>query len=416
MRALLCWLWFSLILTGAPNSLGAAETGAEPLPTPTPTLTPSPEIGTPTKALPKSWVGEKIYTFDTQFGSKGSGLNELNGPEGIYVGPNDNLYIADTQNSRIQVWTCDGQPLKSFGSYGPSAVWRNEPQFDHPAGVLALPNGKIYVADTLNHRIVVLDPDGLVLSSWGRQGVRKRQFNMPRVLAKDHFGNIWVLDSGNSRVSNFNETGKFNFTWGSYGTQNGLLNIPLGMALNNIDQGILADTGNFRIQVFNDMGPAYFDQSPVTTESGSVTEAPIPVNNTPVTVIGWYGDGPFQFKEPAGVSVTKSGNIVVADGLTGRVEIFNGRFDFIGQWKASDENLGLASPPRFRGLACDSKNRLYVTDIQNNCVIRLKLIKSDQPIISSAVGTEEPTETPFMTPTPTPDDSVPYGGAGFPIR
>ena len=194
-----------------------------------------------------------------------------------------------------------------------------------------------------------MDSDGLVLSSWGRQGVRKRQFNMPRVVARDHFGNIWVLDSGNSRVSNFNETGKFNFTWGSFGTQNGLLNIPLGMALNNIDQGILADTGNFRIQVFNDMGPAYFDQSPVTTDSGAVTEAPIPVNNTPVTVEGWYGDGPFQFKEPAGVSMTKNGSFAVADGLTGRVEIFNGRFDFIGQWKACDENLGLAFPPPISG-------------------------------------------------------------------
>ena len=128
-------------------------TQSRPLADPDPVLTPLPEQITPTYALPKNWVGEKIYTFDTLFGSKGTGLNELNGPEGICVGSDDTLYIADTQNNRIQVWSCDGQPLKTFGSYGPSAVWRNEPQFDHPAGVLALPNGKIYVADTLNHRI-----------------------------------------------------------------------------------------------------------------------------------------------------------------------------------------------------------------------------------------------------------------------
>jgi hypothetical protein len=384
---------------------------------PMPTGTVPPNQTPPANALPKSWVGEKIYTFDTLLGAKGSGPNQLDGPEGICVGPNDNLYIADTQNNRILVWTCDGQPIKAIGSYGPSAVWRNDPQFDHPAGVLALPSGQIYVADTFNHRVVTLDPDGLVLLSWGGQGVRRRQFTLPRAVAMDHYGNIWVLDSGNSRVSNFTSTGKFNFTWGSFGTQDGYLNLPLGMALNHIDQGILADTGNFRIQVFNDRTPSNIDQSPVTTDSGSVTMEPTPAVTTPVTVEGWYGDGPFQFKEPAGVAVTKSGMIAVADGLTGRVELFNGRFEFVGQWRAADENLNLASPPRFRGLACDSKNRLYVTDIQNNCIIRLKLIKPDQPLIST-MRTPVSAEPLVPTPTPTPltNDFVPYGGPGFPIR
>jgi hypothetical protein len=111
--------------------------------------------------------------------------------------------------------------------------------------------------------------------------------------------------------------------------------------------------------------------------------------------------------------MTKTGGIAVADGLTGRVELFNGRFEFVGQWRAADENLNLAFPPRFRGVACDSKNRLYVTDIQNHCIIRLKLITPDSPLISTE---STPVVEEVPTPTPTPDDSVPYGGAGFPIR
>lgn len=381
----------------------------------TPTVAVPPEQTPPPNALPKSWTGEKIYTFDTVLGTKGTGPNELDGPEGIFVSPDDKLYIADTQNSRIQVWTCDGQPLKSIGSRGPAAVWRNDPQFDHPAGVMVAPGGQIYVADTLNHRVVVLDPDGLVNLSWGSLGTHHRQFDNPRVVARDHFGNIWVLDSGNSRVSNFTNMGKFNFTWGTYGTQDGFLNLPLGMALNGIDQGILADTGNFRIQVFNDRTPASIEASPVSTDSGVVTIEPTPTSNSPVTVMGWYGDGPYQFKEPAGVCMTKSGMIAVADGQTGRVEFINGRFDFVGQWRAEDENLKLAAPPRFRGVACDSKNRLYITDIQNNCVIRLKLIKPDEPVIAPA-GNPGATATPLPPPTPTPEDTSPYGGQGFPIR
>ncbi len=410
-----------LALSAIPGVAGADNVIGDFTPTPavlpTPSVTVSSDQLPPSNAVPKNWVGEKIYTFDTLFGTKGAGLNEINGPEGICVGPDDNLYIADTQNNRIQVWTCDGQPVKSIGSYGPSAVWRNGPQFDHPAGVLVLPNGQMYVADTLNNRVVMLDPDGLVLTAWGSMGTRHRQFTQPREVTKDHYGNIWVLDSGNSRISNFTNTGKYNYNFGTLGTGSGQMNLPLGMALNNTDQCIVSDTGNFRIVVFNDQSPSHIDQSPVTTDSGTVTMEPTPIDNSPVTIEGWYGDGPFQFKEPAGVCMTKTGGIAVADGLSGRVELFNGRFEFLGQWKASDDNVSLASPPRFRGVACDSKNRLYVTDIQNNCIIRLKLIKVEKPLLDQigiAVAVETPEPTP--SPTPTPDDSVPYGGAGFPIR
>jgi streptogramin lyase len=407
----LCWAF------GYRPGVTWADNGNVAAPLPTPSATVPPEQTPPANALPKNWTGQKIYVFDTLFGTKGSGLNQLNGPEGICVGPDGNLYIADTQNSRILEWTCDGKPIKAIGSNGPSAIWRNEPEFDHPAGVMVAPDGQIYVADTQNNRIVLLDPNGLVNLSWGRLGTRRRQFTAPRVVARDHFGNIWVLDSGNSRVSNFSNMGKFNFTWGTFGTQPGSLNFPLGMALNNIDQGILADTGNFRIQVFNDQSPpSAIDQSPVTADSGGSTIEPAPIDYSPVTVEGWYGEGPDQFKEPAGVVVTKGKLIAVADGLTGRVNIFNARFDFISEWRAADENLNLASPPHFRGLACDSQNRIYITDIQNNCIIRLKPVIAPDALTITAGDTPVATETPVPpTPTPTPEDSSPFGG-GFPIR
>ncbi len=410
------FLAFGFVLAAAPGVTraddvnGAATPISAPLPTPTPNV---PPVQTPpANALPKTWTGEKIYTFDTLFGTKGSGLNQLNGPEGICVGPDGNLYIADTQNNRILEWTCDGKPIKALGSYGSSAVWRNDPQFDHPAGVLVVPDGQIYVADTLNNRIVLLDQNGLVLLSWGSMGTRHRQFTNPRVVVKDHFGNIWVLDTGNSRISNFSNMGKFNFTWGTFGTATSTLNFPLGLALNNIDQAIVADTGNFRIQVFNDQSPSNIDQSPVTDASGSVTFEPTPQPNIPVTVEGWYGDGPYQFEEPAGVVVTKTKLIAVADGLTGRVNIFNARFEFIGEWRAADEKLNLASPPRFRSLACDSLNRLYITDIQNNCIIRLKPIVPDTALVISGEASPPPPILPFHPPLPPrPITPAPMGAA-----
>lgn len=359
-------------------------------PTDTPTVTCT-ATETPVP-LPLSWTGHKLYTFDALWGSKGAGLGELYSPEGIAVGPSNNLYICDTANNRVLVWTSEGRPLRAIGSFGTSATWRNSPQFNHPSGILVLPNGQFYATDTLNHRVVVVDSNDMFLLSWGSQGVTNGQFDQPRDIKRDHFGNIWVLDSGNSRFENFTDVGVFNFAWGAYGTKSGQLNLPLAFAVNNIDQAIVADTGNFRFQVFNDQSSATTDLAPVTVE-------------------GWFGDGPCQFKEPAGVAINKEGQIAVVDGLTGRVEFFNNRLEFLGQWRAKDDILSVNYSPRYRGIACDSQDRLYITDMQNNCVVRLKPLKS-QPA-PEATPTPSSGETPI--PTATPEDTVPYG-QDYPIR
>jgi tripartite motif-containing protein 71 len=353
-------------------------------PTATPTTTPT---QTPTAtATPVPYNGPKLYTFDTMWGSKGTNNDQLNDPESIDISPSGKMVIADTGNSRIVVWDSNGKPVTTFGSFGTRADWRNPPQFNHPTAVFIHPSKKIYVADTLNQRVVVLDEHGLVLSSWGAQGSDIGNFNLPRSIAKDHFGNIWVLDSGNSRIEIFSELGQFTSTWGAFGdptstTITAMMSVPLGMTVNNIDQGLVADTGNFRFQVFNDGG-------------------------VPVTYEGWFGDGPDQFKEPGGVAITKDGVIAITDGMTGRVEFFNHRFDFIGQWTAKDDILNANYHPHFRGITADSQGRLYLTDIQNDVIVRIKPVKGPEVI-------NTPTRLP---PTPTPPETDPYGGQGFPIR
>jgi len=377
---------FLLLLTCLSLPSGAwAKKHPLPAPTNTPVDTPT---ATPTASFtPVPFNGAQLYTFDALWGSKGAGQDQLNAPEGISVSTDDKIYIADTGNNRVVVWDSDGKPLQAFGSVGSLAAWRNPPQFNHPTALLVPPSKKIYVSDTLNHRVVVLDEKGLVLSTWGTQGNAQSQFNLPRTIAKDHFGKIWILDSGNSRIQVFSGLGEFNSIWGAFGdptsnTRTALMNIPLGMALNNIDQALVADTGNFRFQVFNEGG-------------------------VPVTLEGWFGDGPNQYKEPAGVAITSKGVIAVSDGLTGRVEFYNNRFDFIGQWTAKDEILTENYHPHFRGIACDSQDRIYLTDMQNGTVVRIRPVKP----------AESKVETPNVPhATPTPLDSNPYGGVGFPIR
>lgn len=354
---------------------------------PTPTETDIPEdtatatiTDTPTiTATVNVTLGRKLYTFDAMWTNKADPLND---PEAIAISPNTgHMIIADSGNNRIVIWDTDGTPLKSVGSFGPRADWRNPPQFNHPTAVFIHPSKKMYVSDTQNNRIVVLDETGMVLSTWGTQGSAPGQFNLPRTIAIDHFGNFWVLDSGNSRVQIFSALGQFNATWGSFGTGDYLFNNPLGMAINNIDQAIVADTGNFRAEVFNDGGAG-------------------------VTQFGWYGNGPYQFKEPNGVAMTKESLVAVTDGQNGGVNFYNarnGQYEFVGMWRAKDDITTPNYNPEYMGVACDAEDRLYLTDIKNNAVIRLKPIKDNTVVLAP-------------TPSPTPVVVNPYGGNGYPIR
>lgn len=246
------------------------------------------------------------YVLDKIWRADGTGGLRLKDPEAIFAAPDGKVYIADTGNNRIVIWAPDEKTVKTIGTFGDRADWKDPPQFNHPCGILAHPSGQIYVGDTLNNRVVALDAHGMVVTDWGSQGADDGQFNLPRTVDKDHFGNIWVLDSENSRVQIFSVLGDFISAWGSFGTDDYLFNIPLGMAVNHIDQAIIADTGNFRFEVFNN-------------------------GADPVTQQGWYGVGPYQFKEPAGAAVTPLGLIAIAD--VDRVNFYDGDdgyFEYLG--------------------------------------------------------------------------------------
>ncbi len=320
-----------------------------------------------------------VYVLDKIWPGDGTNGLSLKDPEALSCAPDGSVYIADTGNNRIVQWKQDKKVIRTIGKFGAQADWANPPEFNQPSGILIHPSGRIYVGDTLNHRIVKLDADGMVVTVFGGQGSETGFFNMPRTIANDRYGNIWVLDTGNSRIQIFSAMGEFQFAWGSFGTGDYQLNNPMGMAINPIDQGIIADTGNFRFEVFNDAA-------------------------APVTQVGWYGNGPQQFKEPSGIAVSKTGLMAIAN--ADRVDFYNdndGDFEYMGRWKPDSHWDRLKTGPRFRGIACDRKNRIYVTDVNNNWLVRLK------PVDRFRVqATPEP--------SPTPPPSEPYTGNGYPIR
>ena len=197
-----------------------------------------------------------------EWGSFGTGEGELNNPEGVAVAFDMDgvsyVYVADSNNHRIQYFTQTGEYVGQWGTQG-----TGNGEFWFPTGIAIGPNRYVYVADYSNQRIQYFTPTGSYLGKWGSQGEGDGQFYCPRSVAVDSRGRVFVADFLNYRIQYFTPTGEFLGKWGKKGTGDGEFDKPCGIA---VDSGrvYVADTWNDRIQ--------YFDYQPSNIQPSSVGE------------------------------------------------------------------------------------------------------------------------------------------------
>ena len=95
----------------------------------------------------------------------------------------------------------------------------SEGQFFYPNGI-TLSNGLLYVVDTGNQRIQVFSTDGEFISSFGSSGLGPGQFLNVFGIDADEHGNIFVTDKGNGKIEKFSADGEllqsFKFHFPSY--------------------------------------------------------------------------------------------------------------------------------------------------------------------------------------------------------
>ena len=129
------------------------------------------------------------------FGRPGTGPGEFNRPEGLCVDAQDRIYVADSCNHRIQVFSSEGKFLRSYGRAG---AGRGE--LSYPYDICVNAAGRQYVCEFGNSRIQVFDAHDQPLEIIGGPGAAPGQFNNPWGLALDSAGNLYVADSQNHRV------------------------------------------------------------------------------------------------------------------------------------------------------------------------------------------------------------------------
>jgi DNA-binding beta-propeller fold protein YncE len=183
--------------------------------------------------------------YITQWGSKGSENGQLKEPDGIAVGPYGNVYIADTGNNRVQEWgTSD--PLGFQSKWGSAGSGNGE--FNSAFGVAVAADGDVYVTDNGNDRVQEFSAAGTYITQWGSKGTGNGQFNELGGVAVAADGDVYVVDYGNDRVQEFSAAGTYITRWGSKGSENGQLKEPDGIAIAPDWNVYAVDTGNDRVQ------------------------------------------------------------------------------------------------------------------------------------------------------------------------
>ncbi len=122
-------------------------------------------------------TGKQLYTI----GSVGAKDGELFYPTNIALGPENNIFVSETGNFRVQKFTQEGKFLKTFGKVGTGLG-----QFARPKGIAVDHKGNMHVVDAAFENVQIINKDGNLLMFYGEPGGDRANINLPTGIAIDY--------------------------------------------------------------------------------------------------------------------------------------------------------------------------------------------------------------------------------------
>ena len=220
------------------------------------------------------------------FGTRGSGPGQFLAPVGVTVDDEDNILVADSKNHRIQKFTNDGQFLASMGTKGTGPL-----QFKDPMDVaFNTHNKKVYVVDSWNHRIQILNSDLTISNIIEKHGSKSEKFAYPCGVTCDSTGNVYVADSANNCIEVFTASMILQAKFGHW-------NWPVGIAVDSRGMVFVSEHKKHCISVF--------------TTGGRLVKS-----------FGQQGTKPGELNGPMWLAVDDCGVLCVCDRDNGCVKVY----------------------------------------------------------------------------------------------
>ncbi|WP_010277507.1 stalk domain-containing protein [Paenibacillus senegalensis] len=244
-----------------------------------------------------SFLQEDGQVVDALGDGKGE-LSSFSEPAGLALDHNGNLFVADKGNHAVRKVDAEGNVTTYAGQgvLGHKDGTAEESLFYAPEDVVVASDGTVYVADTLNHVIRKIDPEGKVSTLNALPQRYIEVFPGEAVLAGDY-------KDGPLQEAKFNE--------------------PTGLAIDHLGNLYISDTGN-RVIRYMDLA-----NDRVSTVAGSV-QLYDEANSSSLYASGGFSDGHATeealFMAPRGIAITEEGGLVIADSLNHAIRyLFEGR-------------------------------------------------------------------------------------------
>ena len=243
------------------------------------------------------------------------------------------IYVVDSGNHRVRVFSSGGKLLFTIGKKGIGAG-----EFRGPVGIDVDTQGRIYVADTGNHRVQVFDPRGKFLTAIRTVNKDRALIRPIDVAVDEEMQLLYVTGNNNHKLMTFNFPGYLLDEWGGKGVGVGDFRYPGTLVLLPDKKIAVVDILNTRVQVF--------------TKRGHVD-----------LQVGKWGVLPGRLFRPKGLAVDKQGRFYISDSYLNIVQVFSDEGQFQYVLKQKEENVSMETPT---GISVDENMRLYVAEMRQH--------------------------------------------------
>ena len=326
--------------------------------------------------------GEFVYQANDAWHSVPDGM-PMGEAVGVATDSRDRVYVFTRGDQPVMIFDRDGNFLQSWGTAGGISGHRADDEFVRPHGIWIGPDDSVYLSDDRDHTVRKFTTDGKLLFTLGTSGqgsdsgvenasylTIKRPappFNLPTNLALSPDGEMYVSDGyGNCCIHKFSPDGELLLSWGAPGDGPGEFQIPHGVAVDHSGIVVVADRENSRLQWFTSDGVLIEEWTNVARPCNVFFDEQ---DNVFVAELGWHAGTPNPRPDEPG----------------GRVSIFSRSGELLSRWGGGKNPYAPGDFAAPHDIWLDSHGDIYVGEVTISAAVARGLVSEDCPSLQKFV-------------------------------